>query len=355
MVSTNLITIDQIITQLYDEGILVFPANDTVTSCEHHLECARYLVFCTLAWQTMLYTPTLSIPSKTTHGSLMLAIDEDNGCCEYTHMSIQQDSHVCSTEPISEFLMGFGVLLPSTNMCLNDDPNVQRQFHGQTDISAGTFNAYLLSAVAGLRIKWVDALACHLEFNSRTREISLFRFPSFCQSLLTRYIHDGDRAPIHACATTSNLRCQWATEDEINQLLGEVLLSYRLLFGQTRKSRNAFRSINPFLKGTASRDKIRDPLLLTLCTTKIWLGIYPGPSDKETYSLPRDFPILRYRLSVLQGHLSNTTSRTWVQLWRDNRDSANWLTFWAVILFGAFGSLMALLQVILQLVQLVKQ
>lgn len=318
MISNITITIDQMITQLYDEGILVLPANDTVTNCEHHYECARYLVFCALAWQTMLYTPALGIP-KNMHGSLMLAIDEDNGCCEYRHMSIQQASHVCSSKSISEFLMGFGVLLPSKNMCLNDGLNVQRQFHEKTDISTGKFNVYLLSAVAGLRIKWVDALVCHLDFNSKTREISLFRFPSFCESLLTHYVHDGDRAPIHACPTTSNLRCQWATESEINQLFGEVLLSCRLLFGQTRKSRNVFHSINSYSKKTSSRDKIRDPLLLALCTTNTCLGIYPGPSDKEAYSLPRDFSFIRCRLAILQGHLSNTTSRTWVQLWRDNR------------------------------------
>lgn len=175
--------------------------------------------------------------------------------------------------------------------------------------------------------------------------------------MLVRSLKGHSRASIHACATTSTLRCQWATEDEINQLLIEILFSYRLLFGQTRRSRAAFRSsFNPFLKKRAYKNSIRDPLLPALCGSKTpCQGIYSGMVEKETYYLPRNFPVLRYRISVLQGHLSSTAPRTWLQLWRDNRDSANWLTFWAVIIFGAFGSLMAFLQVVLQFVQLVMQ
>lgn len=355
---TSAITIDEVIARLYDEGLLELPATDNATSPERHLKYARYFVFCALGWQTMLFTPApFDDGWESPHEQAQLAINERDGCCGYTHMSLQQDSRACSNEPLSEFLMGFGVLLPAKNMCLDDDLRVQKIFQQQTEIHAKTFNAYTLSAVAGIRIKWVDALACHLEFNSTTREVSLFRFPSFCQAMLVRSLKGHSRAPIHACATTSTLRCQWATEDEINQLLVEILLSYRLLFRQTRRSRAAFRSSsNPFLKKSAYKDNIRDPLLPALCGTETpHQSIYSGMAEKEMYYLPRDFPVLRYRISVLQGHLSNTAPRTWLQLWRDNRDSASWLTFWAVIIFGAFGSLMAFLQVVLQLVQLVMQ
>ncbi|GFF48985.1 hypothetical protein IFM58399_08442 [Aspergillus lentulus] len=60
-----------------------------------------------------------------------------------------------------------------------------------------------------------------------------------------------------------------------------------------------------------------------------------------------------FRFSVGSGLVTaRATPRKWVQLWRDNRDSAHWLTFWAVIVFGALGTLLALLQVILQAVQI---
>ena len=360
ILSTPSITIDQIILQLLDEGFLIAESpdnNHNITNSEIHFQYAQYFIFCALGWQTMLFTPASQSNDSNSLETPRLAIDEQDGCCGYTHMSLEQDSRACSRESISEFLMGFGVLLPSKNMCLDDDPNIQRAFHQQTEVYAKGFNAYTLNAVAGLRIKWVYALACHLEFNSTTKEISLFRFPSFCQSMLLRSTKVGRPGVIHTCATTSHLRCQWATEDEINQLLAEILLSYRVLFGQTRKSRTFFRSTaNPFTKKSASRDNIRDPFLLALCGTKTpGHSILNGLVEKDTYYLPRDFPILRYRISVLQRHLSSTAPRTWVQLWRDNRDSASWLTFWAVIIFGAFGCFTSFLQVVLQFVQLFLQ
>lgn len=355
--------IDRIISRLYDEGLLVLPpaeGEEDIITAEHYLEYARYFVFCVLGWQTMLFTPAaLGDASSNDLEPPRLAIDEQPGCCGYTHMSLEVSTRGCPREPLSEFLMGFGVLLPSKNMCLDEDPNVQRVFYNQTEVHARIFNAYTLSAVGGLRIKRVDAIACHLEFNSTTKELSLFRFPSFCESLLANYARGRRRGALHACATTSYLRCQWASEDEVNQLLAEILLSFRLLFGQTRKSRLLFRSsLNPF--SGHSKDNIRDPLLSTLCGSKEipcddGNTMFNGLVQKETYYLPRDFPILRYRMAIFQRYLSSTVPRTWAQLWRDNRDSAGWLTFWAVIVFGVFGSVMAFLQVVLQFVQLVAQ
>ena len=356
--SIDSITIDQIIARLGDEGLLIAEVNDGSDNQRH--EYARYLIFCVLGWQTMLFTPApLGDGSGNAWKSPQLAIDEKPGCCGYTHMSLETESRYCARESLSEFLMGFGVLLPSKNLCLDEDPNTQRIFHNQTEVHARSFNAFTLTAVAGIRIKWVDALACHLEFNSTTKELSLFRFPSFCQSMLLKSSdEDGrGRGAIYACATTSSLRCHWASQFEINQLLVECILSYRLLFGQKRKARTLFRSsLNPFTKKAVSKDNIRDPLLPALCGTKdLCQDILSGIVEKEIYYLPRDFPILRYRISILQRHLSSSPPRTWIQLWRDNRDSASWLTFWAVIAFGIFGSVMAFLQVVLQLVELITE
>ena len=43
--------------------------------------------------------------------------------------------------------------------------------------------------------------------------------------------------------------------------------------------------------------------------------------------------------------------RSWKELWLDKRDSASWLTFWAVLVIGGLGILLALIQVVLQVVQ----
>ncbi|PWY82925.1 hypothetical protein BO70DRAFT_336008 [Aspergillus heteromorphus CBS 117.55] len=358
IVSTSNITIDGVIIQLLDKQLMPTDASPET------LQYARYFIFSVLGWQTMLFQPARPTdqPQQQPQPPQQLAINEQRGCCEFTHMDLQQPMGVCAHEPLSELLMGFGILLPATNICLNDDPDVQQVFHHRTEVNAKTFNAYSLSSIAGIRIKWVDALACHLEFNSTTKELSLFRFPSFCLLSLESYARRRRRGCIHACATTSKLRCQWATEEDVDQLLREILLSYRLLFAQTKKARRVFRAVDPFAHGPRES---RDLLLGSLCGKRknnddrnnnsdmmmvlCGLGV---PLQKETYCLPRDFPVLRYRITVLQRLLDTTTARTWAQLWRDKRDSANWLTFWAVIFFGAFGSLMAFMQVVLQFVQL---
>jgi hypothetical protein len=37
-----------------------------------------------------------------------------------------------------------------------------------------------LSKVAGIKIGWVDTLNAHLDFDSSKKQLSAFRFPSFC-------------------------------------------------------------------------------------------------------------------------------------------------------------------------------
>lgn len=349
-IQDSTITIDGMVGNLLGENIL-----DSET-LDENINYARYFVFCLLGYQTMIYSPfPLDITSETPD---KLCIAEDIGCCNYTHASLTQDAANCAREPLSELLMGFGVLLPSKNLCLDDDQSIHHVFQQQTEVDAKAFNAYALRGIAGIKVKWTDALSCHLEFISATKEISVFRFPSFCHFSLARYEKGKGRGVLHACATTSRLRCQWATETEINDFLLEVLLSYRLLFGQTKKSRALFRSTDPFVHCKGQNRPMRDSLLSNLCGMRspnvplLDLQQDWNMVEKEKYYLPKDFPILRYRIVVLQRYLSASAPRTWLQLWRDNRNSANWMTFWAVIIFGVFGSLMALLQVIMQAVQL---
>jgi hypothetical protein len=77
--------------------------------------------------------------------------------------------------------------------------------------------------------------------------------------------------------------------------------------------------------------------------------------ERESYDLSCDFPILRSKLAILHRHLENKKPRTWKALWQDKRDSASWLTFWAVIIIGGLGIILAFLQVVLQIVQIAQQ
>jgi hypothetical protein len=79
-------------------------------------------------------------------------------------------------------------------------------------------------------------------------------------------------------------------------LLDEVLLSYRLIFGQDRRSRKLFRNQE---QRRASKDSgIEDPLLAELCTRKdIDLNLKGsdipyGLVTRTFYSASKDFPLL---------------------------------------------------------------
>jgi hypothetical protein len=133
---------------------------------------------------------------------------------------------------------------------------------------------------------------------------------------------------------------------DVTQLLHEILLSYRLLFGQDKKSRRLFQSMEVF-KG----ESYEDYLLAELCDSKT-LALPTLCKEREFYRLSRDFPILRSRIAVLQQQMTNLKPRGWREIWNDKRDSAQWYTFWAVIVFGGSGIVLAFIQTVLQALQL---
>lgn len=111
-----------------------------------------------------------------------------------------------------------------------------------------------------------------------------------------------------------------------------------------------FRAVDPF-EGIASEGW--DPLLLKLCGRKNLETSSNFIKERSAYHLPQHFPILRFRIAVLKAQLSATKARGWKELWRDRRDSANWYTFWAVLIIGGVGILLSFLQVVIGILQVV--
>jgi hypothetical protein len=99
----------------------------------------------------------------------------------------------------------------------------------------------------------------------------------------------------------------------------------------------------------SGQPEAQDSLLTQLCCGKSYgLPI----QEREYYRLRRDFPILRSRIATLQHQMMNLKPRGWREIWNDKRDSAQWLTFWAVIFIGGSGILLSLIQMLLQAAQL---
>ena len=63
------------------------------------------------------------------------------------------------------------------------------------------------------------------------------------------------------------------------------------------------------------------------------------------------FPHFAARIVKLRRYMDRRKPRGWRQLYRDNRDSLSYYTFWAVIFFGSLSLVLALLSTITGIVQ----
>ncbi|RFU25599.1 hypothetical protein B7463_g10738, partial [Scytalidium lignicola] len=333
-------SIESIVTHLSDIGVFHLPAKSEA------LISAKNLVFAVIGWQTMLYQPDIrSCPP------IQVSIaDDTNGYKGQARVSLKQN-HIACKKPIHEFLLGFGMLLPPRNFSILESPEDKADFNSLKTTTPDTFNLSLLTSLGEVTIEWTESLACHLEFDKYSKTLFIFRYPSFClANILLENSSLSRQSMIHACAAPETGTWQWATPQDITQMLHETILSYRLLFSQTKASRRLFRRLSPFDR---IPEKGWDKLLLELCGRKRCRNI-ADIAQREHYDLPHDFPIYRGRLVVLLRHLSTRRPRTWRQLWQDKHDSASWLTFWTVLIFGGLGIILAALQTALQIVQVLQ-
>nr|POE77997.1 efflux pump ustt [Quercus suber] len=223
-------------------------------------------------------------------------------------------------------------------------------------LMAPNLNYYTLGRLARIRIQWTDSICQHLEFDSRTKILKLFCHPSFCALVCSAE----DEASF-LCRFWRNMLANndWAQEKRPNpsEYLREVICSYRLIFGQDNASRTAYlrsRQTELFINSS----HVADPLLHRLCC-KDWTkeNIYVDmdvPGVKTVYSAQNDFPYLGDRLLELHHYIVTQCPNNWQTLWRDRRDLNRFWTLWLVVYIGALTILLAGIQVVLQIVQIIK-
>ena len=146
----------------------------------------------------------------------------------------------------------------------------------------------------------------------------------------------------------------------------EILLSYRVIFGQHRASRRLYKS----QKWSVSNASL-DPILLQLCTYSLseinntlphfifpescrnFDGLEFGPlQELDVYSVGIDFPLLGHRFRKLEEFSLRQSPSRLRDVWRDFRSPLQWYTFWAVIAFGIAAVLLGIIQVIISAGQL---
>lgn len=276
-------------------------------------------------------------------------------------------------------------------------------FRSDDRLYESALNYSSLFTIGGVKIKWVDTLTAHLAFNRRTRTLSIFRFPSFCVANVLRHT---DVKPLNSIITTllgPSRHCLDLAEESAKELAEEsaeihreVLLSYRLLFGQSSKSRKLLderlsqyspppstqisghghpadqglsgdashtflsaQSLDPFLKICAlpasqnwPSSCSKPPLLPSNIFPSFALHPNGRIRDSDTYSACDDFPVFGQRLRLLQDYSMGQQPSTVKDLWRDRRNPLQWYTFWAVIWVGGFSILLSLLQLFVNVAQL---
>ena len=145
----------------------------------------------------------------------------------------------------------------------------------------------------------------------------------------------------------------------------EILMSFRLLFGQTSSSR---KKCEIALEELKEQDNLFDQLLETVCKSsykdadvKSLPSFWPSScltvdgrnlQEADSYSSQDDFPIFGQRLAKLQAFTLRQQPTKLLDLWRDRRNPLQFYTFWAVLVIGGLGILLAFLQLVVAVWQL---
>jgi len=137
---------------------------------------ARNLVFAIIGWQTMLYTPAFGVTPPD-----QFAIEDTlNGYNQgHAFISLKQ-SHTTAQYNSKTFFKGFGLLMAAPNLCFCEEPTERVAFEATSVLSSRELNFALLQQFSGIKIKWIDNIAPHMELDTATGTLFLFRFPSFC-------------------------------------------------------------------------------------------------------------------------------------------------------------------------------
>lgn len=139
--------------------------------------------------------------------------------------------------------------------------------------------------------------------------------------------------------------------------LREILYTYTVIFGANELSRHA---LAQDLRKEIIAFPVNSPdvLLRRLCLTDL-LKESSGELNfgdlKLSYSPEDDFPFFGKRLAALQDYTLMQAPNNWTTLWLDRRNPREFYAFWAALVFGVSALVLAFVQVIGMVVQIVAQ
>lgn len=107
----------------------------------------------------------------------------------------------------------------------------------------------------------------------------------------------------------------------------------------------------PFLQSSGAID----PMLDNLCGKLKWISptsLADYGLNRRSYRIDVEFPHLGKRFIDLQRYSEAQTPNRLAELWTDRRNSLQWFTFWAVIVFGGISIFLSLVQIAISSAQL---
>jgi hypothetical protein len=340
-------------------------------------------IFATLCWLSLALKPVLKIATAEQEQGHLMSVEADELLLvEDTFRTVSLD--LFSKRPIGKLFRGFRI---SSQDIVSESSNPYARLDGT--LHASSVNFHSLQTIAKLRFIWVDTLAAHLDWNPQERTVSIFRFPSTCVmhleskkhiGALSEYVHTELSVTLltYRIRILAELLPNETYRDSPTQdpsfLHREVLLTYRLLFGQSSQSRELAQNLLSMLKKSSQEV---DPFLETLCTVsqsrslfkKLFRNndtrslptkLFPASTidargtfiESGSYSAQLDFPIFGRRLLALQNHNLRQQPNRVRDLWRDRRNPLQWYTFWAVIWVGGISIILSALQLAVSSAQL---
>ncbi|KAI9684530.1 MAG: hypothetical protein M1822_005618 [Bathelium mastoideum] len=317
------------------ECLKLFPNyRNAVKPSERQLHACHVAIFSVLCWATMTLQPRLSWVNLNS-GSPCLMVHQQGS----DQPGLKMDS---VRRPIHAVFRQFHCTMLTNRW---KHPVNESTTHGSTVLHVTSLNFASLSTIGKIRLQWVDNLTSHLDFDATNRCLSIFKFPSFC-ALNTLAAENSPPVPIFKGLLRAlygvNSSDAFNHSDNSVQSYQEVLMSYRLLFGQTYNSRKLVRAALKQLRDET--DAEYDQLLDLVCgqsydkavrelPVSLWpiaCRSYEGALQEEgTYSSQDDFPMFGQRLVKIQQFTLRQQPSRLRDLWRDRRNPLQWYTFWA--------------------------
>ncbi|KAF9776436.1 hypothetical protein IL306_005371 [Fusarium sp. DS 682] len=257
----------------------------------------KQFIFTTIGLLSKLYTPSFNY-SK---GYLLIDVpsSSSNRCRATVTWAESEQTLPAGDESIGDIIKRFSNSRGPFQYSMNSLANPAEI----NTLIAANLCYFTFSRLGSLSIQWTDSVCMHLELNRKERTIKMFRFPSLCAIIAQSQNQSSFLDQLFKDCLDGSSEAQDGESLAVD-FYYEVLLTFRLIFGQNKRSWSLMKK-----KGSVPRlgkkefNSDVDPLLYGLCCQDwddepLYDKIH-APAARSAYSARQDFPFFSERLILL--------------------------------------------------------